>query len=102
MVASFGALVDRRNPNLGGVARVELLLPSDQSFLGAVLVAQWVEYDLSVPSFLTSNAVRARVAALLPSVQMSLVRGVRDGRGRLPVTGKVTVGAGHVVKFEYR
>ncbi len=100
--STFGPLSSPHVAAYGGQAIAEFLLPADPSFLGAVLTAQWIEYDLSIPRFFTSNAIRAQVASTLPSVMMSLISGTKGPQGQPPVTGKVDVGIGHVIKFEYQ
>ncbi len=102
MMTAFPPLSTPELVPFGEDAVVTLKLPADRSILGAVLTAQWVEYDLSTPEFLTSNAVMAQVAPALPAVMLSLVTAHKGPQGQLPVTGKVDVGIGHVVKFEYQ
>ncbi len=53
------------------------------------------------PLLVSSNPLVCRLASARPSLRMALVTGAFEN-GRIPTTGAVDVGFGHVMRIEYR
>ncbi len=88
---SFGSVVV---PGLSGEAYYTFPIPNQPWALGASFGSQWLDLQ---QNFATSNAVNATIASTLPSLGMSVVRGVpSDARGT------VVVNQAHVLRFEFQ
>ncbi|GAB4138930.1 MAG: hypothetical protein Fur0037_04880 [Planctomycetota bacterium] len=85
-----------QRPADGGIAIVELQLPATSTFLGASLASQWLR--LGAGGLTSSNAHQWTIALSMPALPVTLVSApVVSGE---PVTGRVTPGCGHVMRFD--
>ncbi|MBI5850182.1 MAG: hypothetical protein HZB39_03970 [Planctomycetes bacterium] len=99
-VAPIGSLATGVSPawttdlDVGGMAQLPITLPTDLSFLGGELWTQWLDSD--GPTFTTSNALRCRIAAAMPSLGLATIEQLGNG----PIY--VQPGAGPVLAFRYQ
>ena len=89
---------DAVSATLGAPAVIPFQIPSHTSVLGASLAVQWIE--VSSTGLRASNGLELTVASRLPSLGMALVES-SSGSVPLPSSGRVTTGAGLVVRFTH-
>lgn len=80
-------------PHVPAVANTHIQLPADAGVLGASLYAQWV--NVHGMSFSTTNALRAQVSGVFPSLAATTI----TAAGMAPPTGDVQTGRAVVARF---
>lgn len=94
----FGPALLPQRPTEGGMALINLQLPTSTTFLGTTLASQWLSFGMN--GMTTSNAHQWTVATQMPNLPMTVISApVVNGE---PAVGKVIPSCGHVFRFEYQ